>query len=69
MIEHLVWLDKNWKKRGYANNNHLYVNHSNKTYKLVVTYTNTDFVIEVKSKQDLFLYIQQLKYNGYTECS
>lgn len=65
---HLFWIDKNWEKRGYANNYNLIVDMENRTYK---TYTNPfyDYIqredIEVKKKSDITSYIECLKENGF----
>ena len=72
MMLHLYWIDKNWKKRGYANNYNLVINFKDKTYG---AFTNSycDYIfnrdIEVKRKTDIDEYIEYLKENGYKEMS
>ena len=67
---HLFWLDKNWKKRGCANNYNLVIDMENKTYKV---YTNAFYGyyhpedIEFKKKSDIEDYIEYLKRNGFME--
>lgn len=67
---HLFWIDKNWAKRGYANNYNLIVDIKKKIYKV---YTNSYYAynrdedIEVKRKSDITDYIEYLKKNGFEE--
>lgn len=67
---HLYWIDKNWKKRGYANNYNLLVDMKDKTYRIFVSpyYDYKLFTdIEVKRRTDIDEYIEYLKENEYKE--
>ena len=67
---HLFWVDKMWKKRGYAKNFNLLIDTENKTYKVFENpyfdYKKTED-IEVKKKSDIIDYIEYLKDNGFTK--
>lgn len=68
---HIYWLDKNWQKRGYAENIHLYIDYNTKQFKKVVTYTNytSDGSIEAVRKSDILDFIKLLQRDGFTDIS
>lgn len=70
MFIHLYRLDKNWKKKGVAENLNLIVNYEFKTYKMYINsfygYDGKDS-IEVKKKSDIFDYMETLKKGWFTD--
>lgn len=65
---HLYWRDKNWERKGAADNYNLFVDMENKTYKIWVnSFYGYDSVssIEVKRKSDIDEYVAYLKAHNF----
>lgn len=66
---HIYWLDKNWRSKGAAENVHLYVDYTSKTYQKIINYmcqTSTGS-IEAKRKSDILDFIKILQRDGFVE--
>lgn len=69
MIVMLFWEDKNWHKRGYANNVWLKVNTVNREYERTVTYSvppvTDNRILTVTRKSDIDGFVEHLRSMGY----
>ena len=66
----LHWLDKDWKRRGYAKNVHLIIDFDNHTYRYLVNFNIPSFGanrIEVKRQSDIDDYVKYLKAYDFKE--
>ena len=73
MTQHLFWLEPEdkWRTRGYANNQHLFIDYDTKSYDLrteMVYPKGSDNEIIVSNKSYLKNYIGYLKKFGFRDC-